>query len=166
MPDKKQSIIMGGAVYAGLSVVVSLLFGQAGLGQALGCLIIFSGGLTAVWHYTSTHSLTIKAGQGAGLGTLASLLGAVLAIAVGFALVTAGIMPDPAVEGMERAIADMEARGMTEEQIEQGLAMTEMFMNPAVWITMGLVFGAIGGAISGAVGALIFKKGEDEDGVV
>jgi hypothetical protein len=53
----------------------------------------------------------------------------------------------------------MRDQGMTEEQIEQGMGMAEMFSSPIIGLVIGAVFGLIGGAIGGAIGAALFKKG-------
>ncbi|MDX1439915.1 MAG: DUF4199 family protein [Rubricoccaceae bacterium] len=162
MPSKTQSIIVGALVYVVLGLLIQFLFIGTTLGGVLGCLVLLSAGLIAVWHYTSTHSVTIAGGQGAGMGALAGFAGAIIGGLLGYLLISLGVMDDP----MEAALAQMESQGLSDEQIEQGMAMAERFSNPVISMVIGSALGAILGAISGAVGALIFKKGGDEDEVV
>jgi len=160
MPSKTQSIIVGAAAYVILGVLINFLFQGGGITAGiLGCLIPFSSGLVAVWHYTATHNLTIPAGQGAGMGALAGLGGAVVATIIVLALISAGILPDP----VEAARLQMESQGMSDEQIDGAVAMVELFSNPVIDLAIGAVVGALFGAISGAIGAVIFKKGGDAE---
>ena len=166
MPSKTQSVIVAAFVYVVLGLAVNILLAETPVGGVLGCLILFTAGIVAVWHYTSTHSLTISGGQGAGIGTIATVAGVLISMVLGFILVEVGFMPDPAVIAeaqMDQAIADMESRGMSEEDIDRALSFGRMFTQPGFMLLFGLAAGAIGGAISGAVSALIFKKGSDAE---
>ena len=58
MPDKQQSIILGGIVAGILST------SYLGFLNLLCCMGIIIGALVAVWHYTDTHELTIPSGTG------------------------------------------------------------------------------------------------------
>jgi len=157
MPSKTQSIIIGAAVYVVLGLLVNFLFQGGGIvAGILGCLIPFSSGLVAVWHYTATHNLTIPAGQGAGMGALAGLAGAVVATIIVFVLISAGILPDP----IEAARLQMESQGLSDEQLDSALVMVERFSNPVVDLALSAVVAALFGAVSGAIGAVIFKKGD------
>ena len=159
MPSKTQSIIIGAASYVVLGLLINFLFQGGGITAGiLGCLIPFSSGLVAVWHYAATHNLTIPAGQGAGMGALAGFAGAVVATVLVLALISAGILPDP----VEAARLQMEGQGMSDEQLDSAMAMVERFSNP-VGLALGAVVGALFGAISGAIGAVIFKKGGDAE---
>ena len=160
MPSKTQSILIGAVVYIVLGLLINFLFQGGGMVAGfLACLIPLSSGLVAVWHYTATHNLTIPGGQGAGMGALAGLAGAVVASAIAYALISAGVLPDP----IEAARIQMEGQGMSDEQIDSAMAMVERFSNPVIGLAIGAVVGTLLGAISGAIGAVIFKKGEDAD---
>ena len=156
MPSKTPSILIGAAVYVALSLLVAFLQLTGILAGALGCLIIFSAGLVAVWHYTSTHHLTIAAGQGAGMGALAGLAGALVGGVIGLALISVGILPDQ----IELARRQLEAQGLSGADMEQALAMAETFSNPVIGLAISAVVGALFGAASGALGAVLFKNGD------
>lgn len=156
MPSKTPSILIGAAVYVALALLISFLRLTGVVGGLLGCLVIFTAGLVAVWHYTSTYHLTIPAGQGAGMGALAGLVGALVGGALSLALISAGVLPDP----MELARQQMVGQGMSEAEMDQALAMAESLSNPVIGLVIGTVVGALFGAASGALGAVLFKKGD------
>lgn len=163
MPTKLPSIVIGAAVYTVLAVILSFLAlsgGQAAsiVGSCGLCLTALVGPLVAVWHYTSTHSLTVPAGTGAGIGAGAGALGAVLSGVVSLLLQTVGVLPDSA-EQLERQRQTMLETGMDPAQIDQQLEFAASFSNPVVGLVLGIVIGAVVGAIAGAIGASVFKKG-------
>lgn len=159
MTGKWTSILIGALTYVILGTLLSAFGATAGgLGAILGCLVIILSAILAVWHYTTTNTLTITGGEGAGMGALVGLIGAIVAGILGYFLISIGAIPDP----MDTAIQQMRDQGLTEEQIEQGMGMAEMFSSPVIGIALGAVFGLIGGAIGGAVGAAMFKKGGPE----
>ncbi|MEM6327078.1 MAG: DUF4199 family protein [Bacteroidota bacterium] len=164
MPSKTQSIGIGVAVSVILSLVLGFVAYNAGTaGQTIagcaGCLVALAAPMVAVWHYTSTFSLTIPAGQGAGLGAAVGALGAVVGGLLQRLLISIGVFPDP----VEAAREIYEQQGMSPEQIEQAMTMVEAFSNPVMGLVIGLVIGAVVGAIGGAIGAAIFKKGANAD---
>ncbi len=156
MNSKWTSILIGVLAYVFLGVLSNVLAAGAGaLAGVLGCLIVLGSALIAVWHYTSTNGLTIPGGEGAGMGALVGLIGALIGGALGYLLISMGVVPDPA----ELAIQNMRDRGMSREEIEQAQGMMEMFSSPAIGLLIGAAIGSIGGAIGGAIGAALFKKG-------
>lgn len=162
MPNKMPSILVGALAHTVVSVLVTLLVASGGMGMAgsaIGCLSLFVASVAAVAHYTSTHRLTIPAGQGAGLGAAATLVGVLVAFAVTYLLQTLGVTPSPE-EMMEIQRAELERQGMSAEQIEQGMAMGEKFSSPLIALAISIPMGAIAGAIGGAVTALIVRKGD------
>ena len=165
MPSKFPSIAIGAAVYAVLSVLLTVV-GQSGglVAQSLSgcavCLAALAGPLVAVWHYTSTHRLTIPAGTGAGIGAGAGALGGVLAGVVALVLQAVGALPD-AEEQLARTREMMLESGADPAQIDQQMELTAgLTGNPVVGIVIGIVVGAVVGAIAGAIGASVFKKGD------
>lgn len=159
MTDKWTSILIGALTYVLLGTLMSAFGSGAGpFAAVLSCLVIILSAIVAVWHYTNTNSATISGGEGAGMGALVGLIGAVIAGILGYILISMGAIPDP----MDAAMQQMRDQGLTEEQIEQSMAMAETFSSPVIGIAIGAVFGLIGGAIGGAIGAAMFKKGGPE----
>ncbi len=161
MTSKWTSILIGVLAYVFLSVLLSVLAAGVGLlGALFACLVVLGSAMAAVWHYTSTNGLTIPGGEGAGMGALTGLVGAVLGGLLGYLLISMGAVPDPTDLAVER----MREQGMTREQIDQAMGMAKIFSSPVIGVLIGGVFGAIGGAVGGAIGAAVFKKGGPEPG--
>lgn len=167
MPDKQQSILLGTLVTAVLST------SYLGYINFICCLGVIIGSMTAVWHYTSNHGLTIPAGQGAGMGALVGGLGMIIGGLLSVALAAAGINAEGAI--LDAAIGFMEnaaenASGDELEQLEEQIASLEAqrdgdtsIGDMAVSLFTGAIVGSIFGAIGGILGAVIFKKGADAE---
>lgn len=167
MPSKTPSIALGAIISIVLSMALSFgMLSMGPTGQMLAgcgaCLLAVVGPLVAVWHYTSTHHLTIPAGPGASLGAITGAVAAVVGGLLQQGLILVGLYPN-AAEVIERQRQGMIDSGMDPAQIEQSMQMAEqmggMTSNPLIGILIGLVFGAVLGAIGGAIGAALFKKG-------
>jgi hypothetical protein len=105
-------------------------------------LVLVGGMVMAMRQYKENNHGFMSFGQGVGIGTiLSAVVGALSAI---FTYVYMNVI-DPEVVGrmMEKARADMEARGgMSDEQIDQGMAMAGKFMNGPIMI-VGVLLGTI-----------------------
>lgn len=78
-------------------------------------------------------------------------------ISVAWGIIFVMLFPEIKEKGMEKAMEDMAKRGMSEEQIEQGIEMTRKFFTVAM--IGGLVFMYMFfGAIFSLIGAAIAKK--------
>lgn len=152
MPSKIQSILLAGAAIGVLAALFSLI---PMAGSCLACIAYLAAGVVAVWHYTSTHQLTITGGQGAGLGALAAVMAGIVAAVLSYVFSAIGLMPN--MQEMMRA--QFESSGMDPDQIEQMIAIFESPLVIAGLYLVGLAVNAIVGAVGGAVGASIFKKG-------
>ena len=155
MPSKQQSIILGGLV-AGL-----LSTSYLGLINFLCCAGVIIGAMVAVWHYTDTHRLTISAGEGAVIGLLAGLVGAVVSLILNYILIEMGIRSDQAIsQFIINQFGDNmppEQYDAMAEQMNADLTLSAYLANGLFAAILSLVFGAAGGAI----GAAVFKKGEE-----
>lgn len=165
--SKGPSIAIGAAVYAVLSIGLTILAARAASMQSalgcVGCLIILAGPMLAVWHYTSTYRRTLLPGEGAGMGAITGAAGALLSGIVSQVLILAGVLPT-AAEMMAMQRQQMVARGMSPEQIASAMSIAEkmggLSANPVLGIVVGMVFGALLGALVGMVAASVFKKGD------
>ncbi len=156
MPDKKQSILLGGLV-AGL-----LSTSYLGMINMLCCAGVIIGAVVAVWHYTDSNEITISAGQGAVLGLLAALVGWAFSFVLNYVLIKAGIRSDLVIS---QFFLDRFGDNMPAEQYDQMLdqmtaemTFAKYFMS-AIW---GLLASVAFGSVGGMIGAMIFKKGGDE----
>lgn len=157
MSDKSQSIVLAG-VSVGIAAAILNLIPVAG--GCLACLVYLGAGVVAVWHYTDRHHVTLKGGEGAGLGALAGILAGAVSFALQWLFQAIGLAPNWRVAMEEQ----FEQSGMDPAQMEQ---IIEMLSSPLVMI--GIVLGmliiyAILGALGGVMGASFFKKGADHVG--
>ena len=166
MPNKTPSIALGAAVYVVASLIIAMITFNGGttgqyVSSALCCLVAIAVPSLAVWHYTNTHSVTIPAGTGAGLGALAIVIGGAVAIAIQKLLQLVGVFPTDA-EVMAQTRSQMIAQGMDPAQVDQAMQMGQMFQGIG-GILINLAISAVIGAIAGAVAASVFKKGTVEE---
>ena len=170
MPDKKPSIAIGVAAYVVLSVGVAFLSAQGGtvtqsIAGCLGCAVLLAGPVLAVWHYTSTHRVTLLAGPGAAMGAITGAVGAVLAGAIQQALMAASVLPSVA-ETLANQRRQMIEQGMDAAEADRAMAFAEQLggltSNPVLGIVVGALLGAALGALFGALAASVFKKGPAE----
>ena len=155
MPDKQQSIILGGIV-AGILSTSSL-----GFLNFLCCMGIIIGALVAVWHYTDTHELTIPSGTGATIGVMVGIVAVVISFVLNLILIKAGINHETAVNEF---ILNTWGDSMPPEQIEgieSQMNAEKGIVEYVLGIGIGLVFSSVFGAIGGGIGAKMFKKGGD-----
>ncbi len=157
MPSKTQSILLGGLVVALLST------SYLGMINLLCCAGVILGAMVSVWHYTNENELTLTSGQGAGIGVLAGIAGAIIAVGLNYLLEMLGL---PSSEQISQDIQSMFIPdNMDPEQLEQMQQQQEQFNTPAmrgISMAIGVLVSAIFGAIGGAIGAAVFKKGGDE----
>jgi hypothetical protein len=59
---------------------------------------------------------------------------------------------------MKKAMEEMEKKGIPDEQIDQAMEMTKMFMNPGAMFVMGLLGTILIGFILSLIIAAILKK--------
>ena len=171
MPSKKQSVLVGGLIAAVIGTGVAITQHLSGAGGPanqnpvlgmifglLGCVVMLTSGVIAVWHYTSENELTLRPKQGVGIGTLAGLVYAAAALALGWLLVLFNVLPSP-----EETMEVMRNSGAFDTPgAEQGLAFAEIMITWG-WAVGTLLLGVIMGLVGGAIGAAIFKHGPDPE---
>ncbi|MFO8100411.1 MAG: hypothetical protein R6T83_12420 [Salinibacter sp.] len=159
MTPRQQSILVG-AVVTGILSTSYLSFINV-----LCCLGVMIGGAVAAQQYTTRASAAgkrpvLNAADGAVLGSLAGVGGAVLGPLFDWGLRPLGLDSQTISQGMmEQWMEGMDGQQMSPEMMEQvqGDGTTLMFLGGMLFnIVLYSIFGAIGGAI----GAALF--GEDE----
>ena len=165
MTRKMLSIVLGGVVAGilGDAFSVAQFHSESQFIGIIGCCMTpTAGGLVAIWHYTASSGLAIKAGEGAVIGVAACTLGYLVSILVAILVSTTGIAPGPfdldAIVALMRQ--KMETQGADASQIDSAVDMTRrfFFVTPVVALLGYSLFGAV----VGAIGALIFDKGGDK----
>ena len=167
MPSKTQSILIGGLVAAVTGTIVSVAGHVAGandpsnpqqvlslLFTVIGCMVMLTSGLVAVWHYATENELTLTGGQGVGIGALAGIVYAVVGLGLGWLLILLGVLPSPQdTLDMLRDSGTFDAPGA--EQAESIARTMVTWGGPVMAVIGGVILGLIGGAI----GAALFKRG-------
>jgi hypothetical protein len=157
MPNRTQSVLIGGLVAGILSTSV------LGIINILCCAGVIIGAVVGVWHYTGEHQITIPSGQGALIGALCGVVGALIAGVLNQVLVVIGL--DFATAMQESMVQNL---GMSADQLEQMRQMQEAQQGGALWVILGTLFNAVlfavFGAIGGAIGASVFQKGNGQPG--
>lgn len=154
MNPKQQSILLGGLVVGLLST------SYLGIINCLCCAGVILGGLTAVWHYTSTNALTVSQGEGASMGAIAGVIGAVVAFILNLVVTAIGF---DAQEQLQQVWMDFFREQMSPDQLRQ---MEEQIASQSAFsfinLFVSLIVSAIFGTIGGVIGASVFKKGGAE----
>jgi membrane associated rhomboid family serine protease len=92
-------------------------------------------------------------GVGALTGLVAGVLGAVFMI-----LYTTVINPGFEAQMKDAIMAQYEAQGMSEEQIEMAMSMAGAFMSPLFMAISQVIYGALGGVVIGLIAGLFMKR--------
>ena len=127
------------------------------------CLWVIAGGLIAAYLLQQNTSVPITPGDGAMVGLLAGLAGAVVQFVVSIPI---GIMVAPMERAMMQRVLEMagtmppEMRDMierysgSEAAMGVGLMIARRVIGLMFWLVVGGIFSTLGGVL----GALIFKK--------
>jgi hypothetical protein len=158
MTTRQQSILIGAVVTGVLSTSYLSFI------NVVCCLGVILGSMVAVQQYTSRSGTAIEAGDGAVLGALTGVAGAILGSIFDQILRPLGLDSTTiSQDAMQQWMQGMQGQqGMSPEMMEQfqggGGGMTAFIIS----LVFGVVIYAIFGAIGGAIGAAIF--GSDEGG--
>lgn len=156
MTPRQYSILVGAIVTAILST------SYLGLINMICCLGVIVGGAVAAQQFTSRTGASLSAGDGAVLGALAGVGGAVLAAFLDLLLRPVGLDSRSINEGVMENVM----QGMQGVEGQEGLMQGFQGGGPMMFV-VSLVFSvvlyAIFGAIGGAIGAAIFGQDEPHD---
>ncbi len=149
-----------------ISIIISLGLFAAHLEQSplrFVTFLVLAGGMVLAMRYFKDNNYGFMSfGQGMGIGVVLSLVvGALSAI---FSYVYMNIIdPDVVVRMMDKARTDMEAGGnLSDEQIDQGMAMAGKFMNGPIMMAFVLLGSVLMGALLALVVSAILKKAKPE----
>ncbi|WP_192823059.1 DUF4199 domain-containing protein [Rufibacter sp. LB8] len=128
---------------------------------SLGWLILIGGIVMAYQYFKRANNGFMSYGQGLGIGTI---LGAVVGLLGGIfaAIYTSMIDNSIMTREMDKQIEEMEARGLSEEQIEQAMEMANMFTGPVMVVVITLITYIIGAFILSLIIAAIMKRSQPE----
>ncbi len=166
MTGKFQSILLGALVTGILGAayhVIQLNYQSQIAGLVACCLLPTIGALIATWHYTTTNSLTIPAGEGAVIGLSACVLGYGISVALAITISIIGVAPSPFDVD---AIVEMSRQSLIEQGQDQDIIeMSEEFTRKFFWAfpVIAIVANSLFGAVVGAIGANVFQKGVSKE---
>ncbi len=150
-PAKLQPALLGGAFIGVLSALPVVNVANCC------CLWLIAGGVLAAYLMQQNHPAPVTPGDGALVGLLAALVGAVVYVLVAAPI---NLMMGPMVEGLtERLLegsADMpvEVRELLEQVGDRGAAGIGIAIGFVMNLFLGMVFSTLGGLL----GAILFRK--------
>jgi hypothetical protein len=157
MTHRQQSILIGAVVTGVLSASYLSFI------NTVCCLGVIIGGMVAVQQYTSRTGRALQSGDGAVIGALAGVGGAVLGSVFDAALRPLNLDSTSISQGMmEQWMQSMEGQqGMSPEMMQQFQGGEGSIMMFVVGLGFSVVLYGIFGAIGGALGTAFF--GEESD---
>jgi hypothetical protein len=155
-PSYAQPALIGGVIMGVLSALPLIYFGNVCC-----CLWVISGGVVAAYIFQENHAGPMTPGDGALVGLLAGLLGAVVHLALSIPI---DIVMAPYERAIASRILDMAGSVPTDwrdtiERVSQQRAGIGIILVRRVVVFVFMLFiGAVFSTIGGVIGALIFKK--------
>jgi hypothetical protein len=150
-PSKLQPALLGGAV---LGVLSALPF----VNLANCCCVWFvTGGVLAAWLLQQNHPLPITAGDGALVGLLAGVSGAVIWLVVTIPLhMLTGGMQQQLLSQLRQRMSDLPPEAQTVfDQVQGGGGFV---LSLIIGFGFHLVVGCVLAALGGLIGAMLFRK--------
>jgi Protein of unknown function (DUF4199) len=96
-------------------------------------------------------------GQGTGIGFWSGITSSVISSI--FTYIYVKFIDAGFVEALKDAqVEAMQQKGMSDDQIEQGMKIASMFVSPEALLIFGLLFGVLGGLIIGVIIAIFTQK--------
>jgi hypothetical protein len=154
MPPKLQPALLGGAF---IGVLSALPF--VSMGNACCCLWVVGGGVLAAYVMQQNSPLPITVADGALVGLLAGVFGAVIGtiIAVPIELVFGDVQRQALMTFVER-FGEMPPEVQEAFNRYSGRGGAELLFGAVISLMFGLVVGAIFGTLGGVLGAAMFRK--------
>lgn len=124
------------------------------------CLIGAFAGMMAVWHYAREYDITMKLGKGALIGFLTGAAMVIISIILG----KIWLLIDPTFteKVMEASLENMEAMGLTDEQLQAARDQAGSGQSILWQLIIGIpVFGILN-LLTGMLGVQLFAKEEKD----
>jgi hypothetical protein len=135
-----------------------------GVGRWAGLLITIVIVFLAHKYYKDNGDGFMTFGQGTGIGFWIGLVSAVISSI--FTYIYAKFIDPTFITTMrEKAIADMEAKGQSQEQIDMAMKFVDMFMSAESIFIMGLIFGVLITVVIALVIAIFTQKPRPEQSI-
>ena len=145
-----QPALLGGLVMGVLSALPII-----SAGNICCCLWVVTGGLLAAYLLQQNRSGPITAADGAIVGLLAGLIGAVCQFVLSIPI---GLLVGPVERQLLERLREMSGSGGAEFNFERGPGLLGTVLLRLIAFMFTLVIGAVVSTIAGAVGAVLFAK--------
>jgi hypothetical protein len=156
-----------GLIAAGVSIAYFLILNVAGINMAdgywnwIGYAITIAIVYLAHKHFKENTNGYMSYGQGFGIGLWIGLVSA--AISSVFTYIYVKFVDGTFLENIKEVqIAKMQEKNMTDEQIEQAMKFSAMFMSPEAILIFGLIGGLIGTMIIALIVSIFTQKKSPE----
>jgi hypothetical protein len=135
----------------------------SGIGRWASILFYVAGIFLAHKYFKDNGSGFMSYGEGIGISFWIGLLSSVISSL--FTYIYIKFFDASFVEMIkEKQIEEMQARGMSDEQIDQGMKFAEMFMSPEAILIFGIIGGIITVLIVGLIVTIFTQKKSPEPG--
>jgi len=111
-----------------------------------------------LWHFREKkNGGFLRYGQGVGLSTLTGLISGIIG-GIFFFIFVKYLAPE-FIENIEnKAISDMQAQGLSDDQISQSMQYARMFMSPGAMVVYAILGAVVSYLILGLIFSAIFKR--------
>ncbi|AKD03593.1 DUF4199 domain-containing protein [Pontibacter korlensis] len=170
MTEKEPSVgsvaLKWGFIFALIGVVFSLILMVADLSEnrwlsSLAYIILIVGIVVAMKNYKELNQGFMSYGQGLGIGSIVSAIFGFLS-GLGSWLYIEFVDPEYMARVMEKQRVQMLEQGLTDEQIDAGMAMAENFQGPVTMILGATVVTLILGFILSLIISAVMKNTRPE----
>lgn len=167
VPSKNAIALRYGIIAGIISIIYSLILNITDLAFTnkslswISFIILVAAIVLAMREFKRQNSGYMSYGQGLGIGTLVSVVSSILGGI--FTYIYVKFVDTGYIEKMRSMqIADMEAREMNDEQIDQAMSMSEKMMTPEMIVVFAIIGGLVFGFILSLIIAAIMKKTRPE----
>ncbi len=151
-----------GLIIAMVNIIIGLIFWFMGMKLSqipmwLGIVVFIVFVYTGMKTYRDELGGHISYGKALGVGVLIALIAAITSALYSLVFTTV-IDPEIAQLAMNQQEEKLIARGMSDDQLDQAMAMTAKFMTPGAMALMNLIMGVFFGFIVSLITAIFVKK--------
>ncbi len=164
--NRKSLVLKWGAIGGLVGIIFFVVLDIAGLGgneglRWIGLLISVAVIFLAHKEFKEQGNGYLSFSQGLGIGTLVSLVSAVINSIFTF-IYTSYINDSIIVLAREKAIMDLENSGQSDAEIDQAMGILEMMTSPMAFLILGLFMGVFFGFIISLIVSIFTKKSSPE----
>lgn len=166
-PSKNAIALRYGLICGVITVIYSLILNITELALTnkflgwISFLIMLAAMVMAMREFKRQNQGFMSYGQGLGIGTLVVLISSIIGGIFTYIYVT--LIDTGYIEKMRNMqVADMENRGMSDTQIEQGMAVADKMMTPGMIMVFAIVGGLVFGFLISLIVSAVLKNNRPE----